>query len=140
MGFYCRETLQTSTRCGQAATACPSMMALLVFHSDTTAGSTRLLDLQGDQNIEYDTAVVSLAPSTATERLPSSPPLFSPARKEKKEKEEKKPTKTVRFLASNTPPYVFGEGTLSPLLTIFQLISQMSECSCPPSPPRAHIL
>lgn len=91
MGFYQRKTLQTSTRCGQAATAWPSVMALLVFHSDTTAGSTRLLDSQGDQNIEYGTAVASLAPSTAAERLPPSPPPFSLACKEKRKKKEERP-------------------------------------------------
>lgn len=94
VGFYQRKTLQTSTHCGQAATAWPSVMALLVFHSDTTAGSTRLLDLQGDQNIEYDTAVASLAPSTAAERLPPFPPRplsRSHARKKGKRRKNKPP-------------------------------------------------
>lgn len=118
-----RKMLQAGTGCGQAATAWPSAMAWLVFHSDTTAGSTRLLDSQGDQNIEYGTAAASLAPSTA-ERLALPAPLLLASRKEGKRRKNK-------TLLDNGIPAVqcplihLGEWTLAPLSAVLELIPKL---------------
>lgn len=109
VGFCQRKTLQAGTGCGQAATAWPSVVAWLVFHSDTTAGSTRLLGWQGEQNIEHGTAAASLAPSTAEEPLPPSIPAPFPlgCEEKRKKKEEQNPP---RQGDSNAPSYIFGNG------------------------------
>lgn len=48
------------------ASGWPSVTPWLVFHSDTTASSTSLLDLQGDWNIECNTAEESRVPTVTT--------------------------------------------------------------------------
>lgn len=136
------EMLRAGTRCGQAATAWPSVMAWLVFHSDTTAGSTRLLGSQGDQNIEYGTAAASLAPSTAEERLPPSLPAPLPlaCEERRKKKEEQTPPNDSEIPDIQRPLIHLREGTLAPLFAVLQVVSRMPECPWVPSPCTAPFL
>lgn len=76
--------------------------------------------------------------SGETTSLPSPPP-FSLAHKEKgKRRKNDNPLWQWDFQASNAPSYIFREGTLAPLFSVLQLISQMSECARQSLSPRTH--